>query len=169
MHWMAPWREWLTMVTGIFKYNCFASIISGTKGKKGTPGVKGNPGHFAMKFVNLRSNQTTFMTLPKQNSRNYSEDFRFVVDSLKVNLKTGVYTICPNEQDVAQYTCLAFATATLYLLVQPRPKNISKALSSSAKNGSKRVTFLDCLLSRSNTCWAQSSKRQWHGASPLKY
>ena len=40
-------------------------FFSGTKEKKGTPGQKGNPGHFAMKFVNLRNRerQPSFVTI----------------------------------------------------------------------------------------------------------
>lgn len=41
--------------------------VPGTKGSRGKPGIKGNPGHFAMKFVNLRnrSRKPVFVVLPK--------------------------------------------------------------------------------------------------------
>ena len=42
-----------------------------------------------------------------------------------------------------QMTCLAFVTATLYLLVQPRPKSVADAKNLNQR-GSKRVTMLQC-------------------------
>ena len=70
-------------------------------------------------------------------------DYRFEIDSLKVNLKSGSFTIDPGEKDVMQMTCLAFVTATLYLLVQPRPKSVADAKNLNQR-GSKRVTVLQC-------------------------
>ena len=53
----------------------------------------------------------------------------------KVNLKKGQVTVAPEERDVVQHMALAFVTTTLYLLVQPRPKNLPKA----TKRGDKKV------------------------------
>ena len=91
-------------------------ILSGTKEKKGTPGVRGNPGHFAMKFVNLRnrSRQPCFVTIKVP-------DIKFKIDSLSCDLKKGTIKVNSGETDVAQHIALAFVTSTLYLLVQPRP------------------------------------------------
>ena len=71
-------------------------------------------------------------------------DYRFEIDSLKVNLKSGSFTIEPGEKDVMQMTCLAFVTATLYLLVQPRPKSVADAKNVNQR-GSKRVNNLHLL------------------------
>ena len=116
----------------------------GKPGTKGKPGIKGNPGHFAMKFINLRSRQgkeASFITLPRD-PRYYSKKkaYTFQVGSLKVNLRDGTFTIHPQEKDVVQNTALAFVTATLYLLVQPRPKDLKSIKDS--KDG-KKVYFLN--------------------------
>ena len=116
----------------------------GKPGTKGKPGIKGNPGHFAMKFINLRSRQgkeASFITLPRD-PRYYSKKkaYTFQVGSLKVNLRDGTFTIDPQEKDVVQNTALAFVTATLYLLVQPRPKDLKSI--KDAKDG-KKVYFLN--------------------------
>ena len=44
-------------------------------------------------------------------------------------------TVAPEERDVVQHMALAFVTTTLYLLVQPRPKNLPKIV----KRGDKKV------------------------------
>ena len=81
-----------------------------------------------MKFINLRSRQgkeANFITLPRD-PRYYSKKkaYIFQIGNLKVNLRDGSFTIAPQEKDVMQHTALAFVTATLYLLVQPRPKDL---------------------------------------------
>ena len=95
--------------------------FSGTKEKKGTPGQKGNPGHFAMKFVNLRNRerQPSFVTIKVP-------DIKFKIDSLSCELKKGTIKVNSSEKDVVQHIALAFVTSTLYLLVQPRPPVIPK-------------------------------------------
>ena len=100
------------------KIHCF---FSGTKEKKGTPGQKGNPGHFAMKFVNLRNRerQPSFVTIKVP-------DIKFKIDSLSCELKKGTIKVNSSEKDVVQHIALAFVTSTLYLLVQPRPPVIPK-------------------------------------------
>ena len=45
---------------------------------------------------------------------------------VQVNLKKGTITVPPGEPEVVQHICLAFVTATLYLLVQPRPPKIEE-------------------------------------------
>ena len=124
-------------------------FFSGKPGTKGKPGIKGNPGHFAMKFINLRARESknssvskseaSFITLPRD-PRYYSKKkaYTFQVGSLKVNLRDGSYTISPHEKEVVQHTALAFVTATLYLLVQPRPKDL-KAYEREAAKGNKTV------------------------------
>ena len=106
--------------------------VPGTKGHPGMPGVKGNPGHFAMKFVNLRdrSRKPVFVVLPREGRK-----YTFNIDMLKVNLKKGQVTVAPDERDVVQHMALAFVTCTLYLLVQPRPKNLPQL----TKRGDKKV------------------------------
>ena len=101
-----------------------------------------------MKFINLRSRQgkeASFITLPRD-PRYYSKKkaYTFQVGNLKVNLRDGSYTIHPQEKDVVQNTALAFVTATLYLLVQPRPKDL-KSTKDAAKDG-KKVYFLRSFL-----------------------
>ena len=44
----------------------------------------------------------------------------------QVNLKKGTITVPPDEPEVVQHICLAFVTATLYLLVQPRPPRVEE-------------------------------------------
>ena len=47
----------------------------------GTPGIKGNPGHFAMKFINLRrpGSKPVFVVLPTENRK-----YTFYINSVKV-------------------------------------------------------------------------------------
>ena len=102
-----------------------------------------------MKFINLRARESknssvskseaSFITLPRD-PRYYSKKkaYTFQVGSLKVNLRDGSYTISPHEKEVVQHTALAFVTATLYLLVQPRPKDL-KAYEREASKGNKQV------------------------------
>ena len=68
--------------------------------------------------------------------------------SIQVNLKKGTITVPPDEPEVVQHICLAFVTATLYLLVQPRPPKVEEAVS---KRGQKKVKPVyednsDCVL-----------------------
>ena len=117
------------------------SYTLGKPGTKGKPGVKGNPGHFAMKFINLRNrqgNEAKFITLPRD-PKYYSKKkaYTFQVGNLKVNLRDGTFNISPHEKDVVQHTALAFVTATLYLLVQPRPKDLKAIDREAAKSGKK--------------------------------
>jgi hypothetical protein len=61
-----------------------------------------------------------------------------VVDTLnQVNLKKGTMTVPPGESEVVHNICLAFVTATLYLLVQPRPR-IVETVNMPAKYDRKR-------------------------------
>ena len=65
-----------------------------------------------------------------------------------MNLKKGTITVPPDEPEVVQHICLAFVTATLYLLVQPRPPKVEEAVS---KRGQKKVKPVyednsDCVL-----------------------
>ena len=46
----------------------------------------------------------------------------------QVNLKKGTITVPPDEPEVVQHICLAFVTATLYLLVQPRPPRVDEVI-----------------------------------------
>ena len=46
----------------------------------------------------------------------------------QVNLKKGTITVPPDEPEVVQHICLAFVTATLYLLVQPRPPRLDEVI-----------------------------------------
>ena len=121
---VATWRGMKTGTPG----------IPGTKEARGKPGVRGDPGHFAMKFINLRNRnrKPVFVVLPKDN-RKYS----FTIDTLKVNLRKGNITIGPEETDVVQHMCLAFVTTTLYLIVQPRPKQMLQV--NQVKRGDKKV------------------------------
>ena len=108
-----------------------------------------------MKFINLRARESknssvskseaSFITLPRD-PRYYSKKkaYTFQVGSLKVNLRDGSYTISPHEKEVVQHTALAFVTATLYLLVQPRPKDL-KAYEREAAKGNKQV-FLENIM-----------------------
>ncbi len=88
----------------------------------------------------------------------------------QVNLKKGTITVPPDEPEVVQHICLAFVTATLYLLVQPRPPRVEEVtifclimfnsyylfyanfiFQSLAKRGSKKVKPVyedngDCVL-----------------------
>ena len=41
-------------------------------------------------------------------------------------MKKGTITVPPGETEVVQHISLAFVTATLYLLVQPRPKVVDE-------------------------------------------
>ena len=51
-------------------------------------------------------------------------------------MKKGTITVPPDEPEVVQHICLAFVTATLYLLVQPRPPKVEEAVN---KRGNKKV------------------------------
>lgn len=97
-------------------YKIINFYFAGTKDKKGTPGERGNPGYFAMKFVNLRNRnrQPTVLVIKHPY-------VQFKIDSMTCDLKKGVLKVDSNETEVVQHITLAFVTATLYLLVQPRP------------------------------------------------
>ena len=60
-----------------------------------------------------------------------------------MNLKKGTITVPPDEPEVVQHICLAFVTATLYLLVQPRPPKIEEVTTSSSHNHSFLRNFRD--------------------------
>ena len=113
--------------------------------------MKGNPGHFAMKFINLRNrqgNEAKFITLPRD-PKYYSKKkaYTFQVGNLKVNLRDGTFNISPHEKDVVQHTALAFVTATLYLLVQPRPKDLKSIDREAAKSGKKVINYKNKIFS----------------------
>ena len=57
-------------------------MLAGTRGQKGKPGVKGNPGHFAMKFINLRrpGSKPVFVVLPSENKK-----YTFYINNVKVS------------------------------------------------------------------------------------
>ena len=61
----------------------------------GTPGIKGNPGHFAMKFINLRrpGSKPVFVVLPTENRK-----YTFYINSVKV--RRG-----PTQQDLESLLC----------------------------------------------------------------
>ena len=58
-------------------------IKLGTRGQKGKPGVKDNPGHFAMKFINLRrpGAKPVFVVLPTENRK-----YTFWINNVKVGI-----------------------------------------------------------------------------------
>ena len=56
-----------------------------------------------------------------------------------MNLRKGSMTISPTETDVVQHVALAFVTATLYLLVQPRPPGTVPETLQAVKRGDKKV------------------------------
>ena len=58
----------------------------------------------------------------------------FIFFMLQVNLKKGTITVPPDEPEVVQHICLAFVTATLYLLVQPRPPRVDEVIFFTAFN-----------------------------------
>ena len=60
-----------------------------------------------------------------------------------MNLKKGTITVPPDEPEVVQHICLAFVTATLYLLVQPRPPKIEEVTTSPSHNHSFLRNFRD--------------------------
>ncbi len=95
--------------------------------------MAGNPGHFAMKFVNLRdrSRPPKFVILPQSSNK-------FCIDNMVCNIKKGTIKVEADETDVAQYIALAFVTSTLYLLVQPRPLDLRSI--AAVKRGPKRVS-----------------------------
>merc|ERR1712083_1194670 len=65
----------------------------------------------------------------------------------KVDLKEGTITVKPEEKDVVQSIALSFVTSILYLMVQPRPKNLEyKRRRSSRKplwQGNSNIDFLN--------------------------
>ena len=101
--------------------------------------MKGNPGYFVMKFFNLRNRtrRSSIVILPKE-TRGMRYRYIFNIDTLRVDLRTGRLSVAPDEPDVVQHVALAFVTSTLYLLVQPRPKDV-EAAAMAAKRGTKKV------------------------------
>ena len=69
-----------------------------------------------MKFVNLRNRNRPPTVLVIKHPY-----VQFKIDSMTCDLKKGVLKVDSNETEVVQHITLAFVTATLYLLVQPRP------------------------------------------------
>ena len=62
-------------------YSWFFIFSNYPKCNAGTPGIKGNPGHFAMKFINLRrpGSKPVFVVLPTENRK-----YTFYINSVKV-------------------------------------------------------------------------------------
>ncbi|XP_071745850.1 uncharacterized protein [Lepeophtheirus salmonis] len=115
--------------------------VPGTKGNRGKPGTKGSPGYFALKFVPLRSRRISSYV----NLANANKDYSFSIDALKVNLRQGTFSIGPWEPDVVQYTCLAFVVTTLYLLVQPRPKESQFGSEKRWEKGKRILMKFNCI------------------------
>ena len=67
----------------------------------GTPGIKGNPGHFAMKFINLRrpGSKPVFVVLPTENRK-----YTFYINSVKVR--------GPTQQDWESLTVMFSGRST---------------------------------------------------------
>jgi len=113
-------------------------------GIKSNPRVKGKPGYFMMKFVNLRhpERKSDIIKLPIRKDK-----FKFRINNTKVDLKEGIITVKPEEKDVVQSIALSFVTSILYLMVQPRPKNLEyKRRRSSRKplwQGNSNIDFLN--------------------------
>ena len=116
----------------------------GTKDQKGTPGERGNPGYFAMKFVNLRNRNRQPVVLIVKHPY-----VQFRIDSMTCDLKKGTLKVDSNETDVVQHITLAFVTATLYLLVQPRPPVLPPNDGLGGKRGPKSVI----LRTKIGTVW----------------
>ena len=124
-------------------------FFAGTKDKKGTPGERGNPGYFAMKFVNLRNRnrQPTVLVIKHPY-------VQFKIDSMTCDLKKGVLKVDSNETEVVQHITLAFVTATLYLLVQPRPPVLPPHWDKPwEKRGPKAVIFFNYIFSELNVLY----------------
>ena len=83
-------------------------------------GVRGNPGHFSVRFYQLRDPQRPVYKADRLPGR--SGDFRFRLDDMRVDLRKGkVKFDGASPIDVAAKCCLAVSVATLYVLSQPRP------------------------------------------------
>ena len=89
-----------------------------------------------MKFMNLRNRnrQPTVLVIKHPY-------VQFNIDSMTCDLKKGTLKVDSKETDVVQHITLAFVTATLYLLVQPRPPVLPPKVSWE-KRGPKAVTKL---------------------------
>jgi hypothetical protein len=72
--------------------------VPGTRGQKGKPGLKGNPGHFAMKFINLRrpGSKPVFVVLPSENKK-----YTFYINNVKVAalVLRVEYRVAPGEPE----------------------------------------------------------------------
>jgi len=108
------------------------------------PRVKGKPGYFSMKFVNLRhqDRKSEIIKLPIR-----TDKFKFEINNTKVDLKQGTIVVRPEEKDVVQSIALSFVTSILYLMVQPRPKNMNIKRRRSSRQplwqGNSNINFLN--------------------------
>ena len=87
-----------------------------------------------MKFVNLRNRHRQPVVLIVKHPY-----VQFRIDSMTCDLKKGTLKVDSNETDVVQHITLAFVTATLYLLVQPRPPVLPPNDGLGGKRGPKSV------------------------------
>ena len=110
-----------------------------------------------MKFVNLRNRnrQPTVLVIKHPY-------VQFKIDSMTCDLKKGVLKVDSNETEVVQHITLAFVTATLYLLVQPRPPVLPPHWDKPwEKRGPKAVIFFNYIFSELNVLsqWARKLKK----------
>ena len=97
--------------------------VPGTSKTRGVPGKPGDHGHFKMVFLNLRTDEAEVIRLPNL----ASGSMRMEAGQLKADWDDGKLLVRERGNKTAQHVALAFATSTLYLLVQPRPEDLDKA------------------------------------------
>ena len=97
--------------------------VAGTSKTRGVPGKPGDHGHFKMVFFNLRTGNAQAIRLPTLSSGS----MRMEAGQLKADWDGGKLLVKADGNEIAQNVALAFATSTLYLLVQPRPEDVDAA------------------------------------------
>ena len=153
-----PWRAMIIKDNAGDWGICAAAWKGMTSGKPGTPGrpgrrgvkgTPGNPGYFKMFFKNLRTGITENITMPRGSITRFlyhTRQYRFSIndEQMHVDLDKGHIVISPKTTDVLQNVTLAFATSMLYLMVQPRPKDVETATEVfKASKNSVKPLYLD--------------------------
>ena len=87
--------------------------------------VEGNPGYFQLAYYDLRKREQTLKVRLPNNKRRSKKRFNIKMrNGCKVDLEKGEIEIPSSAKDeIIQSVGIAFVAATLFLLVQPRPKD----------------------------------------------
>ncbi|XP_045164314.2 uncharacterized protein LOC123528567 [Mercenaria mercenaria] len=110
--------------------------------RKGVPptrdrrGIPGCPGTLRIKLYKMATGQLIQTELPY-----LQKQYKFSIDSARVDLKTGILHIDPQTNEVAENIALAFSISLLHVLCVPRPKGWKEGepVARETNRGTRRV------------------------------